>query len=372
MRFPEFSDPWQTTILGEVAEIKKGSGISKDQLSLQGNPCILYGELYTTYSSEVIREIRSHTEINPSTLILSQAGDVIIPSSGETAIDIAVARCVLVNNVALGGDLNVIRSLTTDGRFLAYLLNGPKKREIAEFAQGIAVVHLYGRDLSKLNISLPSIAEQRKIAEFLSLIDERIETQRHTIEEYKNLRSATVKEVSSRIVEWDSLESLVDNGAILLRRGEIIPKSEYSSTNQYPVYSSSVKNKGLMGYTDKFMFEDERITWSIDGGGDLFYRHPHKYSVTNVCGILEIVGEYDYRFLCAILQRQHLRLRFDYQTKAHPSVIVKLYKVPRIHLEQQVHYGVLFASIDERIEVEEKLLGRYEEQKQYLLQKMFV
>ena len=207
LRFPEFSDPWQTTILGEVAEIKKGSGISKDQLSLQGNPCILYGELYTTYSSEVIREIRSHTEINPSTLILSQAGDVIIPSSGETAIDIAVARCVLVNNVALGGDLNVIRSLTTDGRFLAYLLNGPKKREIAEFAQGIAVVHLYGRDLSKLNISLPSIAEQRKIAEFLSLIDERIETQRQTIEERKKQKKALLHQIFSQSLRFPNFSA---------------------------------------------------------------------------------------------------------------------------------------------------------------------
>ncbi|WP_211639981.1 restriction endonuclease subunit S, partial [Porphyromonas levii] len=259
------------------------------------------------------------------------------------------------------------------GRFLYYAIHSATfLGEVLNRCTGTNYPAINATDLSSLPLSLPFLAEQRKIAEFLSLIDERIETQRQTIEEYKNLRSATIKEISSRIVEWDSLESLVDNGVILLKRGEIIPKSEYSSTNQYPVYSSSVKNKGLMGYTDKFMFEDERITWSIDGGGDLFYRYPHKYSVTNVCGILEILGEYDYRFLCAILQRQHLRLRFNYQTKAHPSVIVKLYKVPRINLEQQVHYGALIASIDERIEVEEKLLGKYEEQKKYLLRKMFV
>ncbi len=185
LRFPEFEDEWQQTTLGRIAEIMKGSGISKDQLSPQGHPCILYGELYTKYLSEVIREIKSHTEIDPSSLILSQAGDVIIPSSGETAIDIAVARCVPVDNVALGGDLNIIRSSTTDGRFLAYQLNGAKKKEIAEFAQGVAVIHLYGRDLSKLRISLPILAEQQKIAEFLSLIDERIEVEEILLQKYE-------------------------------------------------------------------------------------------------------------------------------------------------------------------------------------------
>ena len=47
LRFPEFTEEWEETTLGKISEITKGSGISKDQLSEQGSPCILYGELYT-------------------------------------------------------------------------------------------------------------------------------------------------------------------------------------------------------------------------------------------------------------------------------------------------------------------------------------
>ena len=88
MRFPEFKGEWEKSLLGQIADITKGSGISKEQLSNQGTPCILYGELYTKYKSEIINEVYSKTSLNPSSLVKSQANDVIIPCSGETAIDI--------------------------------------------------------------------------------------------------------------------------------------------------------------------------------------------------------------------------------------------------------------------------------------------
>ena len=47
LRFPEFTGEWEKKSLGLIAEITKGNGISKEQLSAQGTPCILYGELYT-------------------------------------------------------------------------------------------------------------------------------------------------------------------------------------------------------------------------------------------------------------------------------------------------------------------------------------
>ena len=57
LRFPEFSGEWRKERLFDIAELYKGVGISKDQLSDDGKPCILYGELYTKYKSEIINEI---------------------------------------------------------------------------------------------------------------------------------------------------------------------------------------------------------------------------------------------------------------------------------------------------------------------------
>ena len=144
LRFPEFSEEWKEERLGKIAELSKGVGISKEQLSEDGEPCILYGELYTKYKSEIIHKVISKTNIESSNLKRSKRNDVIIPCSGETAIDIAVARCVPFDNILLGGDLNIIRLHKDDGAFMAYQLNGKRKIDIAKLAQGVSVVHLYG------------------------------------------------------------------------------------------------------------------------------------------------------------------------------------------------------------------------------------
>lgn len=187
MRFPEFCGEWKETTLGKISEITKGSGISKDQLSEQGSPCILYGELYTKYKSEIIDEVYSRTESDSSSLVKSKANDVIIPCSGETAIDISTARCVPFNNILLGGDLNIIRLKHDDGGFFAYQLNGARKKDIARVAQGVSVVHLYGENLKHIRVYHPAIEEQKKITHLLSLIDERIATQNKIIEKYESL-----------------------------------------------------------------------------------------------------------------------------------------------------------------------------------------
>ena len=85
------------------------------------------------------------------------------------------------------------------------------------------------------------------------------------------------------------LKDLEMEGIVTLGRGQIISKDDIlSCPGNYPVYSSSATGNGEFGRYGKFMFDDERITWSIDGGGRLFYREPHKYSVTNVCGWIKV------------------------------------------------------------------------------------
>ena len=187
MRFPEFSGEWKEEQLDSIATLSKGIGISKEQLSEDGEPCILYGELYTKYKSEIIKHVESKTDIDSSKLKRSKANDVIIPCSGETAVDIATARCVPFDNILLGGDLNVISLHKYDGAFMSYQLNGKRKYDIARVAQGVSVVHLYGEHLKAIKTYNPSLPEQQKIAELLSLIDERIATQNKIIKKYESL-----------------------------------------------------------------------------------------------------------------------------------------------------------------------------------------
>jgi type I restriction enzyme S subunit len=174
LRFPEFTENWVKHNLGEIASFSKGKGISKADIVEDGTTeCIRYGELYTTYG-ETIDEVKSRTNIDADDLVFSTANDIIIPASGETQIDIATASCVLRDGIALGGDLNIVKT-QNNGVFLSYYLNNKKKLEIASLAQGISVVHLYASQLSLLELNLPSKIEQDKIALFVRSVDKKIQ-----------------------------------------------------------------------------------------------------------------------------------------------------------------------------------------------------
>ena len=206
LRFPGFTDEWQKKKLCSIAKLSKGTGISKEDKSDYGSPCILYGELYTTYNSEIINEVVSKTELHLDNLVQSESNDVIIPSSGESAIDISTARCVTTSGVLLGGDLNIIRLYQDDGRFLCYQLNSVRKLDIAKVAQGVSVVHLYGDALKSISVSLPHIDEQKKIADFLSLLDERIELQSKLIYKLQSLIKGLNQQLLTKCDSWNTYQ----------------------------------------------------------------------------------------------------------------------------------------------------------------------
>ncbi|MDP8231386.1 MAG: restriction endonuclease subunit S [Candidatus Zophobacter franzmannii] len=88
----------------------------------------------------------------------------------------------MMEGVAIGGDINIIRS-SGNGIFLAYYLNNVKKKAIARLAQGISVIHLYNTNLKSLTLSMPSISEQNRIADFILAIDKSIEKLSSQIDE---------------------------------------------------------------------------------------------------------------------------------------------------------------------------------------------
>ena len=174
LRFPEFEGEWSMKLLGDVAIFSKGKGVSKSDIDENGKfECIRYGELYTHYN-ELIKDVISKTNVDEKELVFSEYNDVIIPGSGETQLDIATASCVLKDGVALGGDLNIIKT-KINGVFLAYYLNNAKKNDIATLAQGNSVVHLYASQLKTLSLNIPVNKEQQKIASFLTAVDDKIQ-----------------------------------------------------------------------------------------------------------------------------------------------------------------------------------------------------
>ena len=391
MRFPEFSGEWREKYLGQIAEITKSHGISKEQLSAKGSPCILYGELYTKYKFEIINDIYSKTTLNSSRLVKSQANDVIIPCSGETAIDISTARCVPYNNILLGGDLNIIRLQSQDGGFFAYQLNGVRKREIACIAQGVSVVHLYGENLRKIKVYYPSIEEQRKITSLLLLIDKRISTQNKIIEDLEQLKSALTNQLYSGQLRFHEFAD--DWGVSTF--GHLTEHFSHRNrdSKHYPVFSVT-KDTGFIPQEEQFesreITGDDISSYKIIRQGEFAY-NPARINVGSIarydnetpCLISSLyvcikpAADIDSDWLLYLLKSK--RAIFYYNLYGEGGVRIYLFypnfsrikvKVPLI--QEQHRIAALLKYIADKILQEKKLKDLYMAQKQFLLQRLFI
>ncbi|TKN87422.1 restriction endonuclease subunit S [Enterococcus faecium] len=171
IRFPGFTGDWEERKLSEMAGFSKGNGYSKADLVEKGHPVILYGRLYTKYET-VIEKVDTFAELKEKSVI-SNGGEVIVPASGETPEDISRASVVDVSGVALGGDLNIIKTKSElNPTFLALTIsNGSQQKEMTKRAQGKSVVHLHNSDLKEVNLLCPKLDEQVKIGSFFKKLD---------------------------------------------------------------------------------------------------------------------------------------------------------------------------------------------------------
>ena len=198
-RLPGFNKPWKKVELGEIADLLKGRGLSKDKVDPKGRySCVLYGELFTIYK-EKIAHVISKTDYEEG--VFSKEGDVLVPgSTTTTGIDLAKASALLQGGVLLGGDINIIRIKERDINpiFLAYLITNTQKNEIGNIAKGTTVYHLHGTDLAVLIIYIPmDKSEQTAIANILSDMDDEISAINDKINKYKQIKAGVADELLS-------------------------------------------------------------------------------------------------------------------------------------------------------------------------------
>ena len=183
--------------LDELFISKKGSGLSKESLCENGkNSCILYGELYTKYN-EIISKVESKTDLDEG--ILSKKGDILIPASTTTkGEDLVTASIVFDENIHLGGDITILRlknEKLLDSLFFAYYFSNGLVKKIAPLTQGSTIIHLYWKDFKKVSIDLPSLNEQKKIADFLSKIDNKIDSVEQQLEKIKEFKKYLLQQM---------------------------------------------------------------------------------------------------------------------------------------------------------------------------------
>ncbi len=393
LRFPGFTDEWKECTIRDIAKIEKGNGISKDQLSEEGDECILYGELYTKYKSEIIDEVYSKTKVDSTKLMRSQANDVLIPCSGETAEDIATARCVKMEGILLGGDLNIMRFDKQDGAFMSYQLNGKRKYDIARVAQGVSVVHLYPEHLKSIKVVLPELEEQQKIVNLLSLIDERIATQNKIIEDLKKLKSAIIDKLlgrvqtaqSDRMVKLGeigkftrgltySAEDIVEDGGIVVVRANNLSNGEaVNFYNEIVRVDKPISGSQLLKYGDM-------VICMANGSSALVGKASYYNETTDS---IATIGAF-----CGIYRSDKKIVRWLLQTNKYKRVIHRslqggngaianltpndILGLSFIIPKQEPSIVELLQGFDEKLDIEISLLHSLQKEKQYLLSQMFI
>ena len=375
MRFPEFSGEWEEHTLSEYLEFKNGLNPDAKRIG-SGLPFISVMDIL---SEGVINYDNIRGKVNATEKEIEcfgvKDGDLLFQRSSETLEDVGRANVYMDNRTAIYGGF-VIRGRKIgnyDPLFFKYLLATPLARKrTCRMGAGAQHFNIGQEGLSKISLYFPSIEEQRKIAGFLSLIDERIATQNKIIEDLKKLKSA----ISLKMLHSDSWEQFKIQDIASIGRGRVISSLEISQQENplYPVYSSQTSNDGIMGYLDDFMFEGEYISWTTDGAnaGTVFYRNG-KFNCTNVCGLLKLKKGFDAHFVSLVLAEA---TRMYVSTNlANPKLMNNTMGNIQIRLpklEEQKRISVVFRKLHGLLETHNSLIIKYSKQKQYLLSQMFI
>ena len=193
-----FSEPWKKVKLGEIGKFDKGYGVPKESIRNTGNKAITYGEIYTKHDF-VIKKFTSY--IDDETAVVSKKitqGAILFTGSGETLEDIGKCVAFIDNDIAYaGGDIIIFNpSIEINSLVLSYCLNSaPVNAQKATYGQGHSVVHIYQKDLAKLQVTIPSFPEQNAIAEVLTAADREIELAKEKLERLRSQKRGLMQQL---------------------------------------------------------------------------------------------------------------------------------------------------------------------------------
>jgi len=185
------NEAYKKHLFADLFKFSLGRNIKQDEASPEfETPCVRYGELYHLYD-EVINAVVNSTNLERSELLFSDGDEILLPSAGEDPMDIGNASALTLKGVAIGRTINVLKPLRPDTychKYVAYYIREKLRETIATLAQGVSISNVYNTQLRTLEIKLPTLPEQRKIAAFLGAVDRKIQhlkRKQELLEQYK-------------------------------------------------------------------------------------------------------------------------------------------------------------------------------------------
>ena len=169
--------------------------LSKDDLTKDGSPCIIYGELFTTYGC-VIENVVSHTRKSPNST-LSTKGDLLFPASTTVdALSLIAPSSINEDDIILGGDMFGIHvNEQYNSNYLSYYFNIIGKKNLAKYAKGSTIIHLHYADIQKAKITLPNKNEQEAVANLLLKVEHKLNIEQKMLINYLNIKNFLLRQM---------------------------------------------------------------------------------------------------------------------------------------------------------------------------------
>jgi len=373
LRF-SFEEDWCTSTIGENFRLSSGLTPSTKEKAYFNNgiiPWINSGELKNKYISFTENKLTLDA-VKKHNLTIYPMDTMVIAIYGLEAAGVRGKASITKMDSTISQSCMAFNSL---GNVLTQFMYYVYKKEAqilgTRYAQGTKQQNLSSDLLSSYKLLYPSKEEQLKIVNFLSLIDEKIETQSKIINDYKLLK----KYITKSFIKQKGTSYLLSEIAEL-GRGRVISSAEISKQKNpiYPVYSSQTSNNGVMGYLDNYDYEGEYITWTTDGAnaGTVYYRNG-KFNCTNVCGILKIKNGYDAYYVSNILNCY--TKKYVSTNLANPKLMNNVMANIKINLpsiERQKYFSNILKAIEYRVKIEQDIKLNLVKQKVFLLKNMFL
>ena len=256
-----------------------------------------------------------------------------------------------------------------NNEWLMQLLKTPKMNYYYNVnGEGGVRVYLFYPNFARIRMSIPKIEEQKKIAKLLNLIDERIATQNKIIDKLQSL----IKGLRVSLMQ-------IENGNIahLGEIAQIYQPQTISSTelteDGFLVYGAN----GIIGKYKQYNHKTEQICITCRGNtcGMVNYTKPMSWITGNAMVINtdehqnKVCKRYLYHYLSAY------NFNSIISGSGQPQIVrtpLEQLKVPLPTFLEQKQKATFLDKIQGKIEISNKTLNLYLQQKQYLLRQMFI
>ena len=190
LRFPEFTEEWKSVHLEEIAEFQK----QRISTALLNNN----NYISTENILQDFEGIQSSSSIPVNTNVIEyQKGDILLSNIRPYLKKVWFAD----RKGGCSADVFVLRGDKCDQHFLYYVIASDRFiNYVMSGAKGVKMPRGDKSQMEKYAFSIPTNTEQRKIAKFLSMLDERIRLQNKIIEDLKKLKSAIYQEMFGSLV----------------------------------------------------------------------------------------------------------------------------------------------------------------------------